>query len=685
MMKKRGRGRGGAGTEEAALAARRAGLLDAYTESNTQAISDSEKFKEGYKKKSSKGKGRKSESEDGPTVPPPEAQPSVADDDPAESWDKEDEIVDSWEDIEAPEMPVPVKVKKEQLKQEKIKRKDEPAVANITEKLESVKLEPKTAPPAVADENASKPSPDVVKAEREAKKAAKATAKASAGKNKKGSEPGTEPAPAEGNKELLTEEQERKKAEKARRKAEFEAKKAAEAAAAKGEAASDTAAAVEEGASGEKSKAELKAERRAKQEAQRLAKSQAQEQKKGSDNQNTDSSGGQKKDETLSSEQKKKSEKKSPASTTKQQNDAVSKCQKVAPLFSHLHQYERDTAIVNKLLGSSGGNVHSSCVHLGLQLVDGQVVTSESKCLELLRCLQDVVISCLNDMPNLNEVQDLFKEIDNALTPNLLFLKQCRPLSISMDNSVRAIKARLKSLDGLKSSGLEAVIEEIRSVFSSFIEENLSLAAQQISMTAGTKIQNGDVILTYSENELIEQILVDASKEKKFKVIVVDGRVQLRGSKMAARLIQEGIETTYILVTAVSQILNSVTKVFLGCEGVMANGGVLAEVGTSQVALLAESVGVPVLMCCQSFKFTERVQTDSFVYNELLDPQEMAATPNTTVNFLEKWKDQSSVHLLNLAYDVTPASLVSAVITEISVVPTTSVPVILRLKNCDVY
>ena len=39
-----------------------------------------------------------------------EAQPSVADDDPAESWDKEDEIVDSWEDIEAPEMPVPVKV-----------------------------------------------------------------------------------------------------------------------------------------------------------------------------------------------------------------------------------------------------------------------------------------------------------------------------------------------------------------------------------------------------------------------------------------------------------------------------------------------------------------------------------------------------------------------------------------------
>ena len=262
-------------------------------------------------------------------------------------------------------------VKKEQLKQEKLKKKEElkhsgdetPDVDNIANKLESVKLEPETA--SVANADASKPSPDVVKAEREAKKAAKAAAKASAGKNKKGSEPGAETNSVEGNKEQLTEEQEKKKAEKAKRKAEFEAKKAAEAAA-KGEAASDSAAA-KEGASGEKSKAELKAERRAKQEAQRLAKAQAQEQKKDGDNKNTD--GGQKKDEASPSEQK-KVEKKSTASN-KPQTD-VSKGQKVAPLFSHLHQYNKETELVNKLLGSSGANIHPSCVHLGLQLIDGQ-------------------------------------------------------------------------------------------------------------------------------------------------------------------------------------------------------------------------------------------------------------------------------------------------------------------------
>lgn len=50
---------------------------------------------------------------------------------------------------------------------------------------------------------------------------------------------------------------------------------------------------------------------------------------------------------------------------------------------------------------------------------------------------------------------------------------------------------------------------------------------------------------------------------------------------------------------------------------------------------------------------------------------------------LEDWRDLSSLNLLNLNYDVTPPSLVDAIISEISVIPTTSVPVVLRLKNMD--
>ena len=59
------------------------------------------------------------------------------------------------------------------------------------------------------------------------------------------------------------------------------------------------------------------------------------------------------------------------------------------------------------------------------------------------------------------------------------------------------------------------------------------------------------------------------------------------------------------------------TKVLLGAHAVLANGSVLSGVGTAQVALVAKASNVPVLVCCETYKFSERVQTDSFVFNEL--------------------------------------------------------------------
>ena len=129
----------------------------------------------------------------------------------------------------------------------------------------------------------------------------------------------------------------------------------------------------------------------------------------------------------------------------------------------------------------------------------------------------------------------------------------------------------------------------------------------------------------------------------------------------------------------------------------------MSRVGTSQVALVAKSHNVPVLVCCESYKFSDKPRTDSFVYNELGkqfifswnqfdwsfhvtfftgDPDDLVDT-GLKVNPLEDWRDLNSLTLLNLSYDVTPANLVDAIISEISVIPGTSVPVVLRLKNLE--
>lgn len=60
-----------------------------------------------------------------------------------------------------------------------------------------------------------------------------------------------------------------------------------------------------------------------------------------------------------------------------------------------------------------------------------------------------------------------------------------------------------------------------------------------------------------------------------------------------------------------------VSKVLLGAHALLANGFVMSRVGTAQLALVARAHNVPVLVCCETYKFCERVQTDAFVSNEL--------------------------------------------------------------------
>lgn len=55
----------------------------------------------------------------------------------------------------------------------------------------------------------------------------------------------------------------------------------------------------------------------------------------------------------------------------------------------------------------------------------------------------------------------------------------------------------------------------------------------------------------------------------------------------------------------------------VGAHGLLANGYVMSRIGTSIIALVAKSYNVPVLVCCETYKFCDKVLTDAFVTNEL--------------------------------------------------------------------
>ncbi|KAL7987135.1 hypothetical protein Chor_006054, partial [Crotalus horridus] len=257
--------------------------------------------------------------------------------------------------------------------------------------------------------------------------------------------------------------------------------------------------------------------------------------------------------------------------------------------------------------------------------------------------------------------EELSRDLVNKLKPYISFLTQCRPLSASMGNAIKFLKKEISSLPGTIRE--EKAKEQLQETIDKYEREKIFLAAEAISKFAFEKINDGDVILVYGCSSLVSRILCEAhANHRAFRVVVVDSQPRLEGRETLCRLVKQGVRCSYVLINAISYMLPEV-------------GALKCDMGRE---VLVEELKV----CCETYKFCDRVQTDSFVSNELDDPDDLIGSKGKR-SPLSNWQESKSLRLLNLVYDVTPLELVDLVITELGMIPCTSVPVVLRVKNVE--
>jgi translation initiation factor eIF-2B subunit delta len=109
---------------------------------------------------------------------------------------------------------------------------------------------------------------------------------------------------------------------------------------------------------------------------------------------------------------------------------------------------------------------------------------------------------------------------------------------------------------------------------------------------------------------------------------------------------------------------------------------VVAKSGSALVAMECSIRNVPLVVLCESYKFSEKVHLDSFVYNESIEGDSKASIEEedemyfTTIE--KKAKAATYPPYSKIKYDLTPSELVSVVVTEVGLIPSTSVPVVIR-------
>ena len=157
---------------------------------------------------------------------------------------------------------------------------------------------------------------------------------------------------------------------------------------------------------------------------------------------------------------------------------------------------------------------------------------------------------------------------------------------------------------------------------------------------------------------------------KQIHVFADETRPLLQGARLTAwELQQRGIPVTLICDNMAAQVMKEgrVHMVITGADRIAANGDSANKIGTYGVAVLAKYHGIPFCIAAPSSTFDLNIADGRQIPIELRDPKEI------THGFGRQTAPEG-VDVYNPAFDVTPAELISAIITERGIIrnPTTA-------------
>lgn len=413
------------------------------------------------------------------------------------------------------------------------------------------------------------------------------------------------------------------------------------------------------------------------------------------------------------------SEPKSWSHIKKQMNSAKIKetDMRIPPMFGHLETREERISASPTIANI----VHPSILTLTLKISTYKIVGSTARCMAMLNAFKDVIQSYSTP-----EGTSLQRNLTSHLSHQIEYLKTGRPLSISMGNAIRWLKQRISlvPIDTTDEDAKQMLVAEI----DEFIQEKIQYSDRVIVQYASRHIQNGSKILTYAHSQVLAELFIYCAveKDKHFEIYIIDSRPIFEGKRLACKLASlENIKCHYNTINSLSSVLEThIDFCFLGAHSMLSNGRLYSRVGTALVAMAAKNKNIPVLVCCESIKFSDKVQLDSVTLNELGDSDDLVSTKPVnnklgfnTQRFLDKlsqqkeeaagnsrqqrsnngkkhaenhkvdyeedttmtnWKDLKHLYILNILYDLTPPDCIQKVITELGALPASSVPVILR-------
>jgi methylthioribose-1-phosphate isomerase len=245
-------------------------------------------------------------------------------------------------------------------------------------------------------------------------------------------------------------------------------------------------------------------------------------------------------------------------------------------------------------------------------------------------------------------------------------LAATRPTAVNLSWAIERMKRKLESMKSEPVSSIKAaLIAEAQAI----LEEDVTLC-KTMGRHGAELIADGQTVLTHCNagslatagyGTALGVIRAAWEQGKKIKVIADETRPVLQGARLTVwELMQDQIPVTLITDSMAGTLMREkkIDLCIVGADRIAANGDVANKIGTYSVAVLAKAHGIPFYVAAPYSTIDLKTKTGADIPIEQRNPSEV-----TTIHGSHPVAP-SGVAVYNPAFDVTPAELISGIITE---------------------
>lgn len=245
-------------------------------------------------------------------------------------------------------------------------------------------------------------------------------------------------------------------------------------------------------------------------------------------------------------------------------------------------------------------------------------------------------------------------------------LAASRPTAVNLFWAIARMKARLGSLRGTPVASIK---DELMKESQAILDEDIALC-KAMGQHGATLIQTGQTILTHCNAGALATAgygtalgVIRAAWEqgKQIRVIADETRPVLQGARLTAwELMQDKIPVTLITDNMAGALMRQgkIQLCVVGADRIAANGDVANKIGTYSVAVLARAHNIPFYVAAPYSTIDLKTAAGADIPIEQRHPQEVTAIHGSHPIAPE------GVEVFNPAFDVTPADLITGIITE---------------------